>query len=75
MEQLMEILEALRPDVDFETETSLIDNGVLDSFDIVSLVGELSDAFDIEIKPSDLIPANFNSAEAMYALIERLSED
>ena len=75
MEQLMEILSNLRPDVDFETETSLIDNGVLDSFDIVSLVGELSDAFDIEIKPSDLIPANFNSAEAMYALIERLSDD
>lgn len=75
MEQLMEILESLRPDVDFENETALIDNGILDSFDIVSLVGELGDAFDIEIKPSDLIPANFNSAKAIYALVERLSED
>jgi len=75
MEQLMEILENLRPDVDFENETALIDNGILDSFDIVSLVGELGDEFDIEIKPSDLIPANFNSAKAIWALVERLSEE
>ena len=56
MDELMEILEELRPDVDFENETSLIDDGVLDSFDIVALVGELNDAFDIEIKPNNLVP-------------------
>ena len=49
MEELMNILQELRPDVDFETETSLVTGGILDSFDIVSLVGELNDAFDIEI--------------------------
>ena len=75
MEDLLEILTNLHPDVDYETCTTLIDDKILDSFDIVSLVGELGDAFDIEIKPSDLIPANFNSAEAIYALIERLSEE
>ena len=75
MEELMEILEELRPDVDFETETQLIANGILDSFDIVSLVNQLKDAFDIEIKPSDLVPDNFNSAKAMLAMIERLQED
>ena len=75
MERLMEILEELRPDVDFETETALIDDGILESFDIVALVGELNDEFDIEIKPSDLIPANFNSAEAIYALVERLMDE
>ena len=72
MDELMEILEELRPDVDFENETALIDDGVLDSFDIVALVGELNDAFDIEIKPNNLVPENFNSAEAILSLIERI---
>lgn len=75
MEELMQILEELRPDVDFENETALIDNGILDSFDIVALVGELNDTFDIEIKPNNLIPANFNSAEAMMALIDQLRDE
>lgn len=72
MNELKDILEELRPDVDFEKETGLIDNGILDSFDIVSLVGELNEAFDIEISPADLIPENFNSAEAIFALVEKL---
>lgn len=72
MNELKAILEELRPDVDFEKETGLIANGILDSFDIVSLVGELNEAFDIEISPADLIPENFNSAEAIYALVEKL---
>lgn len=75
MEELMEILEDLRPDVDFENETGLIANGILDSFDIVSLVASLNDAFDIEIKPSDLIPENFNSAQAILALVEKLQDE
>ena len=75
MNELMNILEELRPDVDFENETGLIDNGILDSFDIVSLVGELNEAFDIEISPNDLIPENFNSAEAMFALVEKLQDE
>lgn len=74
-EELMEILQELRPDVDFENETALITNGVLDSFDIVALVGELNDAFDIEIKPNNLVPDNFNSADAMLALIEELQDE
>ena len=69
METLLEILSELRPDVDFENETALITDGVLDSFDIVALVAELNDAFDIEIKPNNLIPENFNSVNAMMALI------
>lgn len=75
MDELMEILEELRPDVDFENETALITDGVLDSFDIVALVGELNDAFDIEIKPNNLVPENFNSAKAMYALIQELQDE
>ena len=48
-EEIMEILTELRPDVEFENEKKLIDDGILDSFDIVSLVGELNDAFDVSI--------------------------
>ena len=75
MNELMEILEELRPDVDFENETGLIDNGILDSFDIVSLVTALNDAYDIEIKPNNLVPENFNSAKAMLALVEELQDE
>ena len=75
MEELMEILEELRPDVDFATEKSLVTGGILDSFDIISLVGNLNDAFDITIRPANLVPENFNSAEAMLALIEKLQDE
>ena len=75
MEELMEILSELRPDVDFENETALITDGILDSFDIIALVSELDDAFDIEIKPNNLVPENFNSAKAMMALIEQLQDE
>lgn len=71
----MEILGELRPDVDFENETALITDGVLDSFDIVALVAELNEAFDIEIKPNNLVPENFNSVKAMMALIEQLQDE
>lgn len=74
-EQLMEILNDLRPDVDFENEDKLIDDGVLDSFDIVSLVSELNSEFDIEINVMDLEPENFNTVEAMLELIVKMQEE
>ena len=61
--------------VDFENETGLIDNGILDSFDIVSLVTALNDAYDIEIKPNNLVPENFNSRDAILALVEQLQDE
>ena len=75
LEQLMEILEEIRPDVDFETEKQLITDGVLDSFDIVSLVAALNDEFDVEIQVGNLVPDNFNSTEGMIALIEKLRDE
>lgn len=74
-DELMEILTEIRPDVDFENETSLIDDGVLDSMDIVSLVGELDDAFDVTVGVENLLPENFNSVDAMVKLIERLQDE
>ncbi len=75
MEELMEILQELRPDVDFESEKALITEGILDSFDIVSLVTAVMERFAIEISPIELIPENFASAESMFALISRLREE
>ena len=72
MDELLEILKEAKPDVDFSSEKKLIDNGVLDSFDVVHLVMKLNDAFDIEIGAEDIVPENFNSAEALWAMIERL---
>ena len=72
-EQILEILNDINEDVDYETETALIDDGILDSFDIVSLVSELNSSFDINITVVDLVPENFNTLSAMTALVERLS--
>lgn len=74
MEELMRILTENCPDIDFETATALIDDGILTSLDLVMLVSELNDVYDIEITADDLLPENFNSAQAMLALICRLRE-
>ena len=75
MERLLKILRDLRPNVDFETEEHLIDNMILDSLAIVSLISEINEEFDVTITAVDIIPATFNSAKALYALIERLEEE
>ena len=72
MDKLLEILKGIRPDVDFENETELIDDGILDSFDVVSIISEIDDAFGVQIRITELDPENFNSAEAIWALIEKL---
>lgn len=75
MEKILEILKSVRSDVDFENEKALIDDGILDSFDVVSVVGELCDEFDITITAEDLEPENFNTVEAIAALVERLQDE
>ena len=72
-EKILEILDDINSDIDYESETALIDDGLLDSFDIVSLVSELNSTFDINITVVDLVPENFNTLAAMTALVERLS--
>ncbi len=74
MEELKQILEEIRPDLDFELETKLIDNGILDSFDIISIVGELNMHYGIEINVEDLLPENFNSMSAIFELVTKLQE-
>ena len=72
MEELLKLLAGIRSDVDFEHEKKLIDDGILDSFDIISIVGEFNETFDIEINVEDLEPENFNTVEAMQKLIDKL---
>lgn len=75
MEILLEILEELHPDVDFENCETLIDDKILDSFDIITLVADINDEFGVAIPAEELIPENFNSVKSLYELIERLSEE
>ena len=72
MEELIEILEDIQPDADYENCTTLIDDGILDSFAVLSLVSELQETYDISIGPADIVPENFNSLQAIYDLVERL---
>ncbi len=72
MDELLEILEDIQPDADYATCTTLIDDGILDSFAILSIVSELQDTYDIKITPTDLVPENFNSAQALWDMVCRL---
>lgn len=72
MDQLIKILEEIQPDVDYETCDTLIEDGILDSFAILSIVSELQDEFDIVITPAEIVPENFNSAEALWEMVCRL---
>ncbi len=74
MEQLLKILNDLHPEVDFANTSDLVDDGILDSLDIVTLITEIHEAFDVTIPAEEIIPENFNSVEDMMALIERLDE-
>jgi acyl carrier protein len=74
MEELLVILEGIRPDVNFREETELVDAGILDSFDIVTIVSDLNDHFNIAIRVTELKPENFNSANAIYNMCLALKE-
>ena len=75
MDEIIEILESLKPGVDYETADNLVDSRVLDSLTILALVPELEDAFDVTIPAVEIVPANFNSAQAIDALVTRLVEE
>ncbi len=75
MEKLMDILMELDDSIDWENETALIDDRILDSFGVISLISELEDQFNIEIEASEIIPQNLNSAEAIWKMVQRLQEN
>ncbi len=75
MEDLIKILKDLHPDVDFDTCTTLIDDKILDSFDIVTVISEINEEFDVVIPAEEIVPENFNSAQALYALIKKIEDE
>ena len=75
MEELLTILNDVDDSIDWEHEEGLIDNRILDSLGVISLVAELDETFDIEIEASEIIPQNFNSVQAIYAMVKRLQEN
>ena len=74
-EQIIEILEDIQPEADYETCQTLIDDHILTSLDVLSLVAELEDEFDVTIPTVEIIPSNFNSVDAIAAMVERLQEE
>ena len=75
MSELLEILENLHPEVDFETCTTLIDDKILDSFDIITIISEINEEFDVVIPAEEIVPENFNSAQALHELVTRLADE
>lgn len=75
MKELLSILEEVKPGIDFNSEKELITDGILDSFDIVTLVSEINDAFDIEFPVNEIIPENFENIDALYKTIEKVKEN
>jgi D-alanine--poly(phosphoribitol) ligase subunit 2 len=75
MEQLLEILKKIKPGVDFEKETALYDDGIIDSLDVITIISEVNDEFDVSVPAEEIVPENFNSTKAMLALIERLEDE
>ena len=74
-EQIIEILEDIQPEADYETCQTLIDDHILTSLDVLSLVAELEDEFDVTIPTVEIIPSNFNSVDAIEAMVERLQDE
>ncbi|HBN55391.1 MAG TPA: acyl carrier protein [Lachnospiraceae bacterium] len=75
MDELMELLAALKPEIDFEREKELIDDGLLESFDVITLIAEIEDQFGLEVPAEEIVPENFNSAEGIWKLLERIKEE
>lgn len=75
MEELLEILNDLNPDVDFENEQHLVEDELIDSFDIIKIISEIADKFDVVISAEYIVPEYFNSASALYGLIKKLEDE
>ena len=75
MDKVIEILESVKPGVDYKNEKSLVDNGILESFQIITISSKVKDEFDIEFSVNEVIPENFNSVEALYKTVCKLEEE
>lgn len=74
MQELIDLLSKLHPDIDFRNESGLITDGILTSLDVVTIVMEINDKLDISIPPEEIIPENFDSVTALWSMLERLDD-
>ena len=75
MDVLLDILKDMHEDIDFDTYETLVDDKIIDSFDVITLVAEIDDRMGVSIPPEEIIPENFNSYRALSELIERLEDE
>ena len=75
LNDVIAMLEDIQEDIDYETTTTLVDDHLLDSFDILAIVSAADEEFDVAIPAKDIVPENFNSAQALCALIQRLADE
>ena len=75
LEAIIDLLKDVEEDVDYENCTTLVDDRVLDSFDILSIISSINDEFDVSVPAKDIVPDNFNSAQAMLDMVKRLVDE
>lgn len=75
MEKFIDLLKDIKDDVDFENCTNLVDGKLIDSFDIIQIVMMIEEEYDVKVSAADIIPINFNSAEALYKLVQKLVDE
>lgn len=75
MEELLEILKEVLPNVEWESDANLVDDGLLNSIDIITIISEITDEYDIKISTDEMRAENFNSVQAIYDMIQKLQED
>lgn len=75
LDEVIDMLEGVREGVDYANATDLVDARRIDSFDILAIVSAIDDEFDVAVPAKEIIPANFNSAASLTAMINRLAED
>ena len=75
MKEIVELLNEVKPGFDYESETALVDDGILDSLDIISVIAEISDCFDVEVSSEYITPENFNSADAIQKMIMEIKDN
>lgn len=75
MQELLEILKEILPKVDWNTDAALVDDGILDSIDIITIISEITDEYDIKISTDEMKAENFNSVEAIWNMIQTLQEN
>ena len=75
LDDMIELLSDIKDNVDYETCTTLVDDHILDSFNIISIISSIDEEFDVSVPAKEIIPENFNSAQSLVAMVNRLADE